>query len=260
MASDDIDDMDFGDEPDVQKLSFKGLVVDVEDSGNSKQMQKTIKDLETKVKAEPQNDALHAQLAKAYFDSGSDEHALDSYAKAISLNPKQPKHYQGKAAVHLSGSEVAEAQELLNKALEIDPNNSSVLFDLGKTYQVAEDNANAQKFFTKALEKDPKNAKARYQLAIHTLNHSDAKSPDEALNMFRQVIKDDPKNTLALYNAGQILHTRLASAADIKVSTVSQFRFVFAAVDRCDALCRKRLTTSPRPWHWILRMLSTGLV
>jgi outer membrane protein len=70
--------------------------------------------------------------------------------------------------------------------------------EAGRQQQYAE---RAQYFYNKVLEKSPGNLEVKTKLAMTLLNQQ---NPMQAIGMLREVISQDPKNELALYNMGML--------------------------------------------------------
>jgi len=93
-----------------------------------------------------------------------------------------------------------QAQPLLQK-LKNDPNNSSLLNQLGTLYKVTHQFQQAEDYYRKAVKADPKNVAARTDLASCLYYEGDA---DGALRLLQESLRYDPKDANTLFNLGLI--------------------------------------------------------
>ena len=92
------------------------------------------------------------------------------------------------------------AEPLLAK-LKADPNNSSLLNQIGTLYKATHQFTEAAGYFQKALDIDPKNVAARTDLASCLFYEGDA---DGALQQLKKSLSYDPKDANSLFNLGMI--------------------------------------------------------
>ena len=92
------------------------------------------------------------------------------------------------------------AAPLLAK-LKSDPNNSSLLMQIGSLYHAAHQFTQAAAYFAKAVQADPKNGPARTKLAISLYREGDV---DGAITQLNRVLHDAPGDADALFNLGMI--------------------------------------------------------
>jgi cytochrome c-type biogenesis protein CcmH/NrfG len=93
-----------------------------------------------------------------------------------------------------------QAAPLLEK-LKTDPNNSSLLNQIGTIYKLTHQFKPAAEYYQKAVEADPKNVGARTELASCLYYQGDA---DGALSQLEQALHYDPRNASTLFNLGMI--------------------------------------------------------
>ena len=93
-----------------------------------------------------------------------------------------------------------QAEPLLEK-LKGDPNNSSLLNQLGTLYKVTHQFKQAEDYYRKAVKADPKNVAARTDLASCLYYEGDA---DGALHQLQESLQYDPKDPNTLFNLGLI--------------------------------------------------------
>ena len=93
-----------------------------------------------------------------------------------------------------------QAAPLLEK-LKSDPNNSTVLMQLGALYHSSHQFKAAAAYYDKAAQADAKNVTARTKLAISLYRSGDA---DEAIVQLNRTLKDDPGDADSLFDLGMI--------------------------------------------------------
>ena len=92
------------------------------------------------------------------------------------------------------------AEPLLTK-LKTDPNNSSLLNQIGTLYKATHQFKEAAGYFQRAIDADPKNVAARTDLASCLFYQGDA---DGAIQQLQQSLSYDPKDANSLFNLGMI--------------------------------------------------------
>jgi tetratricopeptide (TPR) repeat protein len=87
----------------------------------------------------------------------------------------------------------------LLEQLKSKPNDPALISQIGNMYYDAQVFPTAIEYYQKTLAIDPKNAAVRTDLATAMFYNSD---PDHAIAEFDRALKDDPKNSNALFNRG----------------------------------------------------------
>jgi cytochrome c-type biogenesis protein CcmH/NrfG len=82
-----------------------------------------------------------------------------------------------------------------------EPGNAALLLQIARIYQASHQFKDAGIYFEEALKIDPKNVSARTELASCLFYSTDV---DGALAQLTRVLKDNPKDTNALFNLGMI--------------------------------------------------------
>ncbi|MGC2619288.1 MAG: tetratricopeptide repeat protein [Acidobacteriaceae bacterium] len=93
-----------------------------------------------------------------------------------------------------------QAAPLLEK-LKSDPNNITLLVQIGGIYHITRQYADAAGWYQKAVALDPKNVPIRTKLAISLYRAGD---PDGAIEELNQGLAVDPKDVNSLFNLGMI--------------------------------------------------------
>ena len=94
--------------------------------------------------------------------SGDYRGAIDTYTRAINLNPKDAEAYLGRAAAYERLGSFDRSLDDFDHALALLPNDAGVYVDRGLVYELVGDNHLALRDYTRALELDPNNAEARF--------------------------------------------------------------------------------------------------
>ncbi|HSY02746.1 MAG TPA: tetratricopeptide repeat protein [Acidobacteriaceae bacterium] len=102
-----------------------------------------------------------------------------------------------------------QAAPLVEK-LKSDPNNVTLLVQVGGIYHITHQFAQASGWYAKAVQIDPKNVPIRTKLAISLFRAGDT---DGAIDQLNQGLAIDPRNANSLFNLGMI---RLQGKGDAK--------------------------------------------
>lgn len=158
--------------------------------------------------------------ANQYLLAGNANAAVKSYRRALELNPKDAKlHYNLSLALDRAGDFAAERKEL-EQAVELDPNLAVAHNQLGLLALQHGQIAAAEQGFKKALSIDPKYAEAQSNLGV--LYSRQGKS-NEAISLFQQAIQSDPRYSKAYVNLGlAFLQLRALDQAEQKFRTAIQ--------------------------------------
>ena len=129
---------------------------------------------------------------------------------------KSVKHID--AGVDLQSRQLYDqALDEYNLALQLDPNNASILVNLGTAYQAKGDFASAIAKYQQALQLDPNSSSAKQGLQTASSQNQDKQLKDistagddlfkqgkydEALQKYKQLLDLNPKNAVALFDIG----------------------------------------------------------
>lgn len=117
------------------------------------------------------------------------------------LKESQEQYYLSSGHAYLLRAEYAESEELLKKAIEINPNNSGVYLLLGRCYHGQGKYALAEEAFKKAIELNPENSYAYYILGE---TYKEQGIYTQAKNAFEKAIAIDPENHSAWASLWQV--------------------------------------------------------
>lgn len=161
-----------------------------------------------------QDEALGAKFDEASkdFQNGNFQKALEVYQ---SIQPASFDSLNGIAATYKALNNDTQAIEYYKKALAL-KSDSDVAYYIGVLYSEKENWQDSKVYLKKALEINPKNTKAK-DLMGTVIEQANVKSVDNAIafydkgnynaamQIFNQVLTEDPKNAYALYYKGLIL-------------------------------------------------------
>jgi tetratricopeptide (TPR) repeat protein len=147
--------------------------------------------------------------ANRYLSAGNVKAAAESYQKALQLNPNDAKlHYNLSLALERLG-DFASGQKELERTVELDPNIAVAQNQLGLLALRSGQQVDAERCFQKTLAIDPKFSEAQSNLGVL---YSQQGKNTEAAAMFQQAIKNDPKNAKAYVNFGLLMAQQEAFA------------------------------------------------
>lgn len=145
--------------------------------------------------------ALHNLRGVLYRARGSNDSALEQYSRAVELDSGYAYAFNNIGNVHLDRGEVDASLTVYRKALELRPQNQSLVRDLYLNMSVAytkKGNAGqAKAFVDSALTVDPDFSPALIQRGV--LQHEDGVY-DQAEISYERAIDSDPNNALAHYD------------------------------------------------------------
>jgi tetratricopeptide (TPR) repeat protein len=144
----------------------------------------------------PQFIQIHSVLGQCYVETGRFEDAIDSFKKALALNPNEAESLGNLAYIYaLRGQFLEKAQEMAAKAVKLSPRRAEFHHTLGWVHFRLGDVEKAARHYQQALA-----LRADYPLARYNLGLAQylAGSFDLALNAFDQVIAANPKHDKAL--------------------------------------------------------------
>jgi tetratricopeptide (TPR) repeat protein len=142
------------------------------------------------------------QEASQYLSAGNAKGAAEDYRKALQLDPRDSKlHFNLSLAFDKMGDFSSERKEL-ERTLQLDPSVAVAQNQLGLLALRDGRQQEAERCFTKALAIDPKFAEAQSSLGV--LYSQQGKS-EEAASLFQKAIENDPKYSKAYVNLGLLM-------------------------------------------------------
>ena len=129
--------------------------------------------------------------------SGKYQHAIESYNKAIELNPQYADAYNNRGFAYEQLGNHQEAIKDYSKAIELDPQFAMAYNNRGNVYDDLGDYHHAISDYNKAIELDPQFAMAYYNRG---LSYHRKKQYDKALEDFNKAIILDPNDAKTYYS------------------------------------------------------------
>jgi tetratricopeptide (TPR) repeat protein len=140
--------------------------------------------------------------ANDYLAAGNAKAASESYRRALQLNPRDAKlRYNLSLALDQLGDFASEQKEL-EKTVELDPNLAVAQNQLGLLALRSSQRNEAERRFKEALAIDPRFSEAQSNLGVL---YSQQGKNAEAESLFQAAIKNDAKNTKAYVNYGLLM-------------------------------------------------------
>ena len=196
-------------------VNYRGATMDP-DTGQllfnfeTRQLQASIRALKT-----PPAELPHRrQEAEEWFLRGLDleQHpetlpeAMQSYCRAIELNPKAAGAYINLGTLYYNEHRLAEAEKCYRAAIEIDPQYSLACFNLGNVHDERGNLEEARQSYEQALRLSPDYGDAHYNLA---LVYEKLEMRGKAVHHWRAYLKLDPSSPWASYARQQLARNPL---------------------------------------------------
>src|SRR4030042_4217109 len=144
----------------------------------------------------PDNYYAHLLLGSAYRAKDAANKAMESYQRAVEINPNLPDAYLGIAATYFAEEKVDEAITYIKKAIEINPRLMPAHFSLGLLYEYIDRVDEAIASYEKTIEIDPNFEEAYISLGGL---YSDKGEKDKAVKAYEKVIELDPEGEFGIY-------------------------------------------------------------
>jgi Flp pilus assembly protein TadD len=153
----------------------------------SKEYPKAIQAMERVVTLDPKNDEAYFQLGALHDENKNKEKSVANMKKAIELNPKNAAalNYLGYTWAEM-GVQLEEAEELIKRALKIQPNDGFYIDSLGWVYYQKGDYPRAVEQLERAVELTVDDPTIMEHLADA---YEKAGRPDRALTRYRDALK-----------------------------------------------------------------------
>ncbi len=128
---------------------------------------KELNDLQQAVWQNPEDPQTYIRLGNAYARHQQFDKAVDSYEKALALNPQSGMTvYPALGAAYFNRQQYNEALEYFKKSLEFSPDDSLRFYDIGNVYLQLEKCDLAIDAYRKAIANSNAFEEAHYNLAI----------------------------------------------------------------------------------------------
>ncbi|MFH1752927.1 MAG: tetratricopeptide repeat protein [Candidatus Omnitrophota bacterium] len=163
--------------------------------------------IESYIKAiniDPGDYVAYNSLGITYRDMmGHSDEAMASFRKAIELKPDYAEAYNNLGGLLFQGlGSLQEAERVFKKAVEIEPSYARAFFNLGLMRDLSGDPEGAVEYYLKAIRLDPEVGAAPYNnLAYIFLN---ANRVDDALKAAEKALSIEPENGEAMDTLGWV--------------------------------------------------------
>jgi len=128
------------------------------------------------------------------FQSGDFEGAVESFRRAIEVDPEYGPAYVSLGTAYMRLDRLAEAARVFRRAIDIDQENASAWVGLGQTLKLQSNPDGAIEALEQALALDPTNADAAYTMA---LIYQDTGDLEREVEYLEQTVNLEPRNSLA---------------------------------------------------------------
>ncbi len=138
------------------------------------QHEQAIEQFKKAAEVDPGQPAVWANMGSSYNQLKQYDLAIEAYNKAIELKPNDPGLFQNLAGVYSSSGNIEKSKEMYEKAAGLaaatDPKTAAVqYYNMGVTYINTGKSAEAEEALNKCLQMDPNYAEAHYQLGLTQL-------------------------------------------------------------------------------------------
>jgi arylsulfatase A-like enzyme len=113
---------------------------------------------------DPENPLVNFRLADALLRAGRGREAIPLFVKVVDGGPHSADPFVGLATAYAQAGRLAEAKQVLERALAVDPANGQVHYNLGEIARLGGDPATAKRLYTAALEDPVTRARAQARL------------------------------------------------------------------------------------------------
>jgi tetratricopeptide (TPR) repeat protein len=149
---------------------------------------------------------LNELLALAYISGGDRERAESTLLKVIRIEPRYLDPYVRLSELYRAWGKYDQAIEIAEKGLVLDPNNLSLRFVQGATFEARGDKVHAEHAYAEALRINPKFAAAANNLA--SLLAESGTQLDRALAIITMASQSEPDNPAIADTFGWVLFKR----------------------------------------------------
>jgi tetratricopeptide (TPR) repeat protein len=142
------------------------------------------------VELNPKDTESLSMLARLYVVAHDNEAAEKTYKQILDTDPNDSDALGGLASLYANRGDFPKAIELLKQSIEKNPGDARSVVTLAEFYEQNKDYANAAETWKQALPLTNDNPKVRRALANDLFA---ANRLDEALALFQEIAKNDPK-------------------------------------------------------------------
>ncbi|HTB23403.1 MAG TPA: tetratricopeptide repeat protein [bacterium] len=155
---------------------------------------------------EPRHGGLHSSLGNVYDDEGHEDQALQEYATALAVNPKDTVTRFNRGGLYLKLNQLAPAEADFDKVLKIAPHDLEAAQNLAAVYILQNRLPAAERLNAWVVQQHPKDddtlENAYFNLGII---YDRENKVEHALNMYQLALQEAPWDAAAYVNAAVIL-------------------------------------------------------
>ncbi|OIP66047.1 MAG: hypothetical protein CO150_09455 [Nitrospirae bacterium CG_4_9_14_3_um_filter_53_35] len=141
----------------------------------------------------------HLVQGEELLKNGNFEQAENALNQAVSLFPNRSRTYVLRSRLHAEQGGMSQSIDDLTHALDIEPANGAILYELGNRQIEANRHTEAVESFKKAVLMDYRTQEIYLALGTALYRSGDTREAEEA---WRETLKINPKNAEALYHLG----------------------------------------------------------
>ncbi|MFC2061444.1 tetratricopeptide repeat protein [Elusimicrobiota bacterium] len=159
------------------------------------------KEISEKIKKENIRDCgEYVELGQDYIEQGELKKAEEVLKKALLMDPESLQAHIELGFCYESRAEYNKAKKLYEKALSMDPERTNEYIKLGQYYQRYGEYEKAEELFAKAISLDPESIEAYSELGQY---YCVRREYEKAENMYKKAISLDPTNVWSYHNLGE---------------------------------------------------------
>ena len=185
-----------------------------------------MKAFETAINMEPEQESHFLELGQALLEKRNSQTALDVALEAVKRFPSSSRAYSMKGASELRMSRLTEAIQSYTKAVELDPKDPKAALGLALTYWNANQDAKAESLFAEYAVKFPRDALIQLKYAIFLIN-----SPEQKTSAKEAQIKAFLQRSEELDNSISETHFNLGNIAVKEENYDEAMRELLVAVE-----------------------------
>ena len=157
------------------------------------------------ISLDPANDVAFAKLGEVYDANNDPAKARTNYEKALQINPELSSLYVPVGMNYVNGGEIAKAETAVQNAEKRGVNDAPLQNLKGMILYKQNKNAEALAAFEKALALEGRNATAKYYRAalLDRMNQ-----PDQSIAAYRETVALEPSYSPAWYDMGVSYYNR----------------------------------------------------
>jgi tetratricopeptide (TPR) repeat protein len=139
------------------------------EDADKKKVEAAIKEHLISILSRPDQWSSHYNLGNAYLSLGEPNEAVESYDRALKLEPRAVlAMVNDESMAYAQMGEIEKADQFLQEALKVSPNNAAANFNMGLLKTEQNDLKGAERYLKAALKADPQMAQAAYNLCVIT--------------------------------------------------------------------------------------------